>query len=71
MSTSPEPITPALISAKSASPWDDPERRSSHADKRKALQRHCLEQEFRQAAAGQSVSPEIQESVGRVIRHAA
>src|SRR5262249_23738921 len=44
-----------------ASPWDDPARRPSHADKRKALQRHCLEQEFRQAAAGQAVPREIQE----------
>lgn len=56
---------------RSDSPWDDPARRPSHADRRKALQRHCLEQEFRQAAAGQAVPPEIQEFVGRVIRHAA
>jgi len=29
-----------------ASPWDDPERRPSHADRRNALRRACLEQTF-------------------------
>ncbi len=54
-----------------ASPWDDPERRPSHADRRKALQRRCLGQEFQQLAAGQALPPEIQQFVGRVINHAA
>ena len=53
------------------SPWDDPERRPSHADRRKALQRQCLGQEFRRLAQGQPLTREIQEFVGRVIRHAA
>jgi hypothetical protein len=53
------------------SPWDDAERRPSHADRRKALQRRCLGEEFRQRAAGQQLTPEIQDFVGRVIRHAA
>ena len=53
------------------SPWDDPERRPSHADRRKALQRQCLGQEFAQLAEGQALTEEIQQFVGRVINHAA
>jgi hypothetical protein len=53
------------------SPWDDPARRPSHADRRKALQRQCLGQEFLCLSAGQAVSEEIQEFVGRVIHQAA
>jgi hypothetical protein len=56
---------------RSASPWDDPERRPSHADRRKALQRQCLGQEFQRLAEGQPLTPEIQQFVGRVINHAA
>jgi hypothetical protein len=56
---------------RSASPWDDPNRRPSHADRRKALQRSCLGQEFRQLTAGQALTEEIRQFVGRVIQHAA
>ena len=56
---------------RSASPWDDPERRPSHADRRKALQRQCLGREFQHLAEGQALTPEIQQFVGRVINHAA
>jgi hypothetical protein len=59
------------ICDRSASPWDDPERRPSHADRRKALQRQCLEREFQRLAEGQALTPEIQQFVGRVINHAA
>jgi len=59
------------IGDRSDAPWDDATRRPSHADRRKALQRHCLGQEFLRVAAGQPLAPEIQEFVGRVIRHAA
>lgn len=31
---------------RSASPWDDPERRPSHADRRNALRRACVQQTF-------------------------
>jgi hypothetical protein len=37
-------------------PWDDPERRPSHADRRNALCRSCLEQEFRRTQARQPLS---------------
>jgi hypothetical protein len=59
------------ICDRSASPWDDPERRPSHADRRKALQRLGLGQEFLQLSQGLAVPPEIQQFVGRVINHAA
>ena len=59
------------ICDRSASPWDDLERRPSHADRRKALQRQCLSEEFTSLAAGHAVTPEIQQFVGRVINHAA
>jgi hypothetical protein len=59
------------ICDRSESPWDDAGRRPSHADHRKALQRQCLSQEFRQPAEGQTLTGEIQQFVGRVINHAA
>jgi hypothetical protein len=59
------------ICDRSASPWDDPERRPSHADRRKALQRLCLGEEFLQLSQGQALAPEIHQFVGRVINHAA
>jgi hypothetical protein len=62
---------PEVLCDRSASPWDDAERRPSHADRRKALQRQCLGQEFQHLAAGQVLTPEIQQFVGRVINHAA
>jgi hypothetical protein len=36
----------AALCDRRASPWDDPARRPSHADRRKALQRQCLRREF-------------------------
>lgn len=37
---------------RSRCPWDDPTRRASHADKRKALPRQVLRQEIDEALAG-------------------
>jgi DDE superfamily endonuclease len=59
------------ISDRSDAPWDDPRRRPSHADRRKALQRHSLDQEFRRVTAGQPLTKEIKEFVARVIHRAA
>lgn len=42
-----------------ASPWDDPDRRPSHADRRKAMRRLCLETEYQHAAAGEAVNSKI------------
>jgi len=36
----------AELCDRSASPWDDPERRPSHADRRKALRRHIMQTEL-------------------------
>ena len=42
---------------RAASPWDDPERRPSHADRRKALQRRCIEEAISRAAHRQPLTP--------------
>jgi DDE superfamily endonuclease len=42
-----------------ASPWDDPGRRPSHADRRKALQRRCLRQAFPRSRHRQSLPRKI------------
>jgi hypothetical protein len=60
-----------VICDRSDSPWDDPTRRPSHADRRKALQRHSLYQKFRSVTAGQLLTQEIQEFVAHVIRRSA
>jgi DDE superfamily endonuclease len=39
-----------VLTDRSASPWDDPSRRPSHADRRNALRRHCLEYRLRDLA---------------------
>jgi hypothetical protein len=62
---------PEAICDRSESPWDSAERRPSHADRRKALQRQGLGAEFGDLVAGQALTPEIREFVERVIRHAA
>jgi DDE superfamily endonuclease len=51
-----------------ASPWDDDERRPSHADRRNSLRRACLEQEFQAAAAMTTVSRKIETLWRRVVR---
>ena len=50
------------------SPWDDADRRPSHADKRNALRRQCLEEEFQAGAALGSVPRKIQRLWRRVVR---
>jgi len=49
------------------SPWDDPARRPSHADKRNALRRKCLEEEFQAAAAHGAVPRKILSLWRRVV----
>jgi DDE superfamily endonuclease len=50
------------------SPWDDPARRPSHADKRNALRRQCLEEEFQAAAVVGAISQKIHGLWRRVVR---
>jgi hypothetical protein len=44
---------------RSDSPWDDPERRPSHADRRNALRQQCLREAIRGAGRGRPLSREI------------
>ncbi len=46
----------ALVAHRSASPWDDPNRRPSHADKRRAWQQELLAEEI-QAVVGEHNDP--------------
>jgi hypothetical protein len=41
---------PARLCDRRSSPWDDPNRRPSHADRRNALRRRCVRDELRTAA---------------------
>jgi hypothetical protein len=50
------------------SPWDATDRRPSHADKRNALRRQCLEEEFQAGAALGPVPRKIQSLWRRVVR---
>jgi hypothetical protein len=47
------------IRDRTASPWDDPERRPSHADRRKALRRNCLDHEFTSIVKSQPLATKI------------
>jgi DDE superfamily endonuclease len=56
---------------RSDSPWDDAQRRPSHADRRKALQRSCLAEEFSHLKRWQPVASEIQRFIDGLIHQAA
>ena len=56
---------------RSASPWDDPARRPSHADRRNALRRSCLEQEFASEAATAGLSQKARRLWNRLLTLAA
>jgi hypothetical protein len=50
------------------SPWDDADRRPSHADRRNALRRQCLSEEFQAAAADRALPRKIQRLWRRVLK---
>jgi DDE superfamily endonuclease len=52
---------------RSASPWDDASRRPSHADRRNALRRRCLEAEFLREAESDSLSRKIRRAFNRLM----
>jgi hypothetical protein len=52
---------------RSRCPWDDPTRRPSHADKRKALQRQMLRQEIDEALSGEPKPERIRELAERLL----
>jgi len=51
-----------------SSPWDDADRRPSHADRRNALRRHCLDEEFKAGDLLGVVPRKIQALWSRVVR---
>jgi hypothetical protein len=56
---------------RSASPWDDAMRRPSHADRRNALRRECLENDFRGEAAGAAIGRKMRSLWKRLLKLAA
>jgi hypothetical protein len=60
--------SPKELVDRQLSPWDDAERRPSHADKRNALRRKCLEEEFQAAAVLGTIPRKIQRLWRRVVR---
>ena len=56
---------------RSASPWDDPLRRPSHADKRRAWRRELLGDEIRAVLRTALTEPEIQAAAERLLNLAA
>lgn len=56
---------------RSASPWDDPDRRPSHADRRNALRRHCLEHALRRSPRRRRLPPKFRALLRRLLRLAA
>jgi hypothetical protein len=56
---------------RSASPWDDASRRPSHADRRNALRRQCLQEEFQHEAAAGGLNRKICRVFSRLIKLAA
>jgi hypothetical protein len=56
---------------RSASPWDDAERRPSHADRRNALRRSCLEQEYQREAAAAGFDRKTRRLWARLLKLAA
>jgi hypothetical protein len=59
------------ICDRSASPWDNPERRPSHADRLRALRQEILRQEYSHAAASARPTPKIQRLIEHLIALAA
>lgn len=56
----------ASLCDRSDSPWDDANRRPSHADRRKALRHLCLETEFSRLTAGRPTLRKIKQLIGRL-----
>jgi hypothetical protein len=52
---------------RSASPWDDPDRRPSHADRRNALRRECLRNEIQAAQGRRGLAPRFRALVRRLL----
>src|SRR5204863_4147095 len=51
-----------------ASPWDDQTRRPSHADRRNALRRQCLQNEFQSEVAAGPINRQLGHLWNRVVK---
>lgn len=60
--------SPKELVDRRSSPWDDADRRPSHADRRNALRRQCLEEEFRAGAAAGPLPRKIANLWRRLVR---
>jgi hypothetical protein len=49
------------------SPWDEAGRRPSHADRRNALRRECLREEYRQLERGRPLTRKIRGLLSRLV----
>ena len=58
----------AALADRRGSPWDDPTRRPSHADRRRAVQRECLRAEFRAATTGRGQQRKTRRLAQRLLR---
>jgi hypothetical protein len=56
------------LTDRSASPWDDASRRPSHADRRNALRRQCLENEFQGVGAIGTIARKIRSVWKRLMK---
>lgn len=56
------------LSDRKASPWDDPTRRPSHADRRNALRRQCLQNEFQREEAAGTIPRKIRRLWNRLVK---
>lgn len=61
----------AELADRSDRPWDDPSRRPSHADRRKALRSHLLENEFRSLDVPERYLAKLRPTLCELIRIAA
>jgi hypothetical protein len=61
----------AILCDRSESPWDQPERRPSHADRCRRLRREALEEEYSHLPATAGLRPKIRRFIRRLMRAAA
>jgi hypothetical protein len=61
----------AEVRDRSDAPWDNAQRRPSHADRRKALRLACFDQEFQAALGKHKINQEIENLVNALARLAA
>jgi hypothetical protein len=59
--------SPKRLARRGGSPWDDPERRPSPADRRNALRRECLREEFRHLQRRRPLTRKIRELLSGLV----